>query len=290
MTDLFDLTSDSLANLIRCTEVGCTAEMLSGSELARHLLTDCVVARRRRELAKRSRERELEKAKELLELLEKQRRKPAEVVEEEQRPFSGHVFNEADLRKLKNYQPLTEEDNRPRCERCNLPLTCPKERHDREMCPLRIISCPNKSFGCLERIILSDTSKHLRETCVYEKRRCVLAETSRQRNEFISCPGCNADVQIRMMKVHDTEECPHRKVSCRNAFLGCTSMIRVNERELHEEVDTAIQIPRRCLYLAGGGTNLGIQEATDLCSGGAHILLGENELVAPWTVEYWVYR
>jgi hypothetical protein len=269
-------------------------------DLAKHLASDCTVARRRRALARKSKEREREKARQLVELLEARRRKPetVEVVDMAQpetgspkpRKFKG--FTEADLRRLENYRASspTDIDSRETCELCKLPLRGSKTRHEMTECSFRTINCPNRSFGCTAIFPLNKTSLHLREDCLYEQRRMNLAERSRAREEFVLCPGCDKEVQIRLQDKHDSEECTNRKVSCRNAFLGCKTLVRISERAQHEEVDKMAQTKRPCLFFGGGGSDLGIEEGRAYCNGGAHIHLGESDITPPWTVEYWVYR
>ena len=164
------------------------------------------------------------------------------------------------------------------CSVCSYPYKGTLKRHLSESCNMRIINCPNKSFGCQVSITLKDVLIHLLEYCDYEKKKELLAAKSRLRDELIACPGCSEEIQIRKIHKHDQEECVNRKVSCRNSYLGCQYQPRVKEKDMHEEVDKAMLIPRYCLYLGGGGSDLGHCEAEKLCHGGSHIFLGIHKL------------
>lgn len=278
------------------------AACLSMEELTRHLATDCAIAIRRRALARRSKEREKEKAKQLADLLNARRRKKPEEAEDTSVGPSRSVsdkaqskgkfkgFTEEQLKRLDNYRASTPEGKSGLCKLCGLPIQGSQLRHDSEQCSHRTIHCPNRSLGCPSSFPLNETSRHLREECSYEKKRSDLAERSRARDEMVICPGCNTEVRVRLQDEHDRDHCANRKVSCRNSFLGCNVMVRVSERAFHEEVDKMAAMKRSCLYFAGGGSDLGIEEFREVCNGGAHIYLGESDIVPPWTVEYWIYR
>ena len=283
----FDLRSDSVFPLIPCPEVGCGAAMGSKEELTRHLTRDCPIAKKRRILAQQSRERELQKARELIEELER-RRRPASPLS---LPPQGPMVLKRAASSSSAGVPTPGVPGDSVCTQCGLPIVgCSTQRHLAERCNRRIISCPNKFLGCLAEVPLNETSKHLRENCLFEEKKNEMAIRSRAKEEFVPCPACSELVQVRFINRHDNKECSNRKVSCRNAYLGCERKIRVREREMHEEIDKMMNIPRCCLYFRGGGSNLGYEEVTKHCNGGAHIFLGENDIVAPWTVQYWVYR
>ena len=70
------------------------------------------------------------------------------------------------------------------------------------------------------------------------------------------------------------EDCPNRKVHCRNYHLGCNVMVKLSERALHEIV-TEKQATRQCLYFTGLSS---------------HMALAEDDVTSPWTLEAWIYR
>ena len=76
------------------------------------------------------------------------------------------------------------------------------------------------------------------------------------------------------LKRHEIEQCDNRKVHCRNFCVGCNVMVRLKDRAIHETVSQGRQT-RSCLYLNGAGT---------------HLKLDEDDIPAPWTIEYWIYR
>ena len=61
---------------------------------------------------------------------------------------------------------------------------------------------------------------------------------------------------------------------CKNHYLGCRVMVRPSTRAQHEDVEAEAHA-RSCLYLGGQG---------------AHLLLQEDDVPSPWTVEFWVMR
>jgi len=71
------------------------------------------------------------------------------------------------------------------------------------------------------------------------------------------------------LRKHERELCGNRRVHCRNHALGCGVMVRMKDRALHEYVDG----------------NKAVRTALYLPSHGAHLAIGEDDLVCPWTAE-----
>ncbi len=71
------------------------------------------------------------------------------------------------------------------------------------------------------------------------------------------------------LRKHERELCPNRRVPCRNHALGCTVMVRLRERALHELVDG----------------NKALRPALYLPSHGAHLAIREDDIPCPWTAE-----
>jgi hypothetical protein len=216
------------------------------------------------------------------------------------------------------------------CKNCNEPVeeTMWTEHHE-SLCRNRIIFCPNKRLGCCAQILLSRVYYHLNVQavdkdraaqglpiiaepsedmfaiqhkkllmtttkptspddidttellasideygCTVERRKDVLVERSKKRRELVMCSGCGEMVQLLYLKRHERELCANRKVPCRNQCVGCNVMVRLKERGLHESVFQGRQT-RSCLYLSGECTQLAILE---------------DDIPAPWTAEFWVYK
>lgn len=98
-----------------------------------------------------------------------------------------------------------------------------------------------------------------------------LAKQFLARQVRVDCPLCGASVVAALLRKH-YETCGNRLVPCKNAALGCTTMVRPLNREWHENADHLLR-PRPCLAMPG-----------------CVVALDEDDVVAPWTAEFWIWR
>lgn len=106
--------------------------------------------------------------------------------------------------------------------------------------------------------------------------RDVRAERSRRRSsQLLECPNsCGKEVHQKMMEDHLGVDCPNRKVPCKNCEFGCPVMVRVRDRDNHENVDELLR-PRSALELSG---DIG------------YVAVSSDDIKPPWTAEFWVLR
>lgn len=263
--------------MITCPEVGCLAEFPQ-TELKRHLAKECRITKHRRQLIQQAQVRKEEKRLAALELAREAAARTgghshissnySMDFEESGSSWGRHAVEEEEP----EAEPPIPTYN---CPQCDDAVLFSKAHTHHEVCRERLVYCPNRPLGCPEEIKLSAMKAHLVGACSVEARKAELIARSNKRKELVRCAGCGDFFPLRSLAFHEAEECPNRKVACRNAHLGCQVVMRAKMLKAHQEVDNAKARIRYCLYLAGGG---------------AHISLQEDDITPPWTAEYWLYR
>lgn len=249
--------------IVTCPILEC-GKQVHQKNLQFHLNEECVSAQTRKSLLKLSAER-LAKKKELeAQLLEAEKLEMQFISKE---PFSA-----------KESKGEEKENSAPKvliCPQCGEGV---KESllsiHMKERCFFRPISCPNYGVGCNEIAIpLNNIEMHLLHECKAEKLKEEMIVKSKKRDEYIQCSTCGYQVELRNWKKHERELCENRLVQCKNHVLGCSVMVPMSERDLHELIDENYE--RFCLYFSGHGSYV-------------HVL--ESDIACPWTAEFWLYR
>eukprot|EP00938_MAST-03A_sp_MAST-3A-sp1_P000675 g675.t1 len=101
-------------------------------------------------------------------------------------------------------------------------------RHQREECPMRLVSCPK----CNEAVAFQNLSSHLSTRCTAIKRRDELAETRRVRLENPTCKLCGESVSSMLaLKEHMKDTCRKRKIPCPN--YPCTRVLYPHDLNFH---------------------------------------------------------
>jgi hypothetical protein len=162
------------------------------------------------------------------------------------------------------------------CEDCGVELVQGRQlnEHKESGCKMRKIFCPNRSFGCVDVIPISLCQEHLKNDCVYERRKELMINNSKLRRELIICNGCGSPTPLCELRKHEEDRCVNRYAPCRNASLGCEVRVRLEDRALHEHISDSSTC-RSTLYMGPGGS---------------HIFINEDDMSPPWTVEYWICR
>lgn len=265
------MANNCTTNDMKCPEVGCNASF-SRHELKRHLAKECRIAKHRRFLIQQAQIRKEEKKLEAIESA-----KSASTAA----PFYSHYDDYDDstypIHDSHCSDPGPEAAQFPvfTCTLCQESMPFSKSVSHSDSCKCRVIYCPNRVYGCDMEVAFLDLVSHLHDHCSVEKRKSQLIARSNKRKELVRCVGCGDYFPLRDLKLHEVESCPNRKVACCNAHLGCQVIMRASLRKAHEQVDNAKARIRYCLYFAGTG---------------AHIALQEDDVVPPWTTEYWMYR
>ena len=145
-------------------------------------------------------------------------------------------------------------DKCPDCEEEMKPTRL--RAHLLSFCPYRIVYCTNRPMGCKDELPLALLQLHLQTECKIEIKKDEMVQKSNNKELFL-CPGCSLEIPMTRYKRHQKDSCINRKVPCKNCKLGCRVMVRPNERERHEFVDSSAGGGvRSCLYLAGQGSHL----------------------------------
>lgn len=155
------------------------------------------------------------------------------------------------------------------CSLCNELLPFSNSSSHQISCPFRSITCPNFGVGCNESSIpLNRIQFHLEEECFAEKLKQEMICRSLNRNKLVQCSTCGYQVELRLWKRHERELCENRLVPCKNSHLGCSTLVPLNERHLHESIDESYE--RCCIYFSGHGSFMKIEE---------------SDIVPPWSAE-----
>lgn len=254
------------SNLVVCFEAGCNATFPQ-NELKRHLDCECRVVLRRKKLLK---DADLRKGDQDSRVVVDHG--PLDADEGD----SESISSENGSWKAKPGIPYEQNTSSMYvCPLCEESFPSSKSDTHKDLCQARIVFCPNRSYGCSVGVKFSGIRCHLLNECIAERRKIELIERCNKRKELVRCVGCGDLFPLRDLRHHEEHDCHNRKVPCRNAHLGCPVVLRASMRKAHEEVDNLRARTRYCLYLSGAG---------------AHIALNEDDIVAPWTAEYWMYR
>ncbi len=251
-------------------------------QLRKHLDKDCVIAKKRRGLL------ESAKLRKLTALEEEHQARLDEQLRQQQLKQAQLDAAAAALLEVRSTDVITTdaaasaEEKEPElpqfvvCPQCSESVKNSQlVPHLKEKCSMRKIMCPNIHSGCDQRLIpLSLLQHHLQFNCRAEQLRDEMIARSKVRYEPMQCTACGEFVPAMLLRKHEVERCENRRVPCRNQCLGCNVMVRLRERDLHEQVDGKRQL-RYALYLG---------------SHGAHLAIQEDDIPCPWTAEYWVYR
>ena len=266
--------------MVQCQEHGCNA-ILPQNEMKEHIKNGCVAAKKRRVLATVSIKRKEEQQKEALLRIEAMRSKPA-------LPFQQQNNYEDISSDLNADRVSTPEDDihhcRPKppplemamvqCDKCKDMLPTDTLKVHCKECRFRLIFCSNRHLGCMDEVPFCELHQHLRKSCPVEKHKNELVLRSRKRRKVVKCPGCGDGFELQYLRHHESNECPNRKVPCRNHALGCNFIVRLKDRKGHEDVNTGIK-PRPCLFFDGQDTRMMIEE---------------DDITPPWTAQFWIYR
>ena len=238
---------------VTCKEPGCGA-IMPKSEMKRHLLRDCLSVKRRDRMALNALNR------------------PAPPLPETE-PVSTEMLA---TQRTKTVDPIRRPVEQVTCEDCGESVVRgrPWVEHRESGCRMRLIYCPHRAYGCDAVVPLCKVSDHLKKECEVEKRREFMVQNSKLRRELVVCTGCGASLPLFELRQHEEDLCSNRYVPCRNAHLGCAAMVRLKDRAQHEQVD-GMATRRSVLYLGPGGS---------------HLFVNEDDMVPPWTVEYWIFR
>ena len=266
-------------NDVCCPEHDCNA-IFSADQLKQHLAVECIGTKRRKALVEQSKvrkEREKEQLRLMHETLDKSKditNVPVVSTLDDELSFSF----EMDKKNIEIAPPQSPEEKvitKFPCESCGYFIEGNNmSQHMISTCPMRLIYCPNVEGGCQMKVSYALLENHIKHECVVEKFKNELIAKAALRCAPVKCIGCGKTFQIKNLSKHESNECVNRKVPCRNAHLGCTTMVRSKDRARHEEVDGKSKI-RYCLYLSGEGSYLD---------------LSEDDLRCPWTAEFMIYR
>jgi hypothetical protein len=249
---------------VKCPEAGCGCVMRL-KELRRHRDEDCVISVKRKALLenaalkkkleeerkqrefeemkmKRLRELEQEKKRKLKLLEAEKKRRQEQELREKENPESTTDMETEEL-----YLPISPpqppmDSNFTICEQCNESVKASQLKlHLIQSCRMRKVLCPNAHCGCdvgMVGVELALLQEHLKSNCLGTLKRDEMIARSKLRLEAVQCVFCGSlDVPLRFLRKHENEECPNRRVPCRNAHLGCTKMNKLSERRLHEHLD-----------------------------------------------------
>jgi hypothetical protein len=269
-------------NDISCPEHDCNA-IFSADHLKIHLATECLAARRKKKLADQAKMR---KAKE--EEAIRQAQEAALVYVEPKKAPIKDTFVLDDV-SVGDMQPGSRPESPPLppspvkekevsegpCTACGRVIQFSQMNdHMTSSCSSRLVYCPNHHGGCSSRIPYNLIDQHLKNTCMIEALKNEMIAKAAARCVQVRCVGCGKSFEVKHLAKHELMDCVQRKVPCRNAHLGCATMVRQKDRHKHEEVDGKAKI-RYCLYLTGEGSYLDLRE---------------DDLRCPWTCEFWLYR
>ena len=262
--------------LITCPEIGCGASFPS-TELGQHQQSECAVILHRRRLVAQAQQRKQDKL-EAAQAVAAAAAAAKAAASSAALPSYGYDYAET----YGHYAPAPAEEAPPEpeappymCPLCAETMLHAQRQQHALSCRLRPVYCPNRPFGCMLEVTLAAVQMHLLHDCRIEKRKAVMVARCNKRREAVRCVGCGDFFPLAELRVHESELCANRKVACRNAHLGCLVTMRASKIKAHEEVDNAKARVRYCLYLNGLG---------------ASIALHEDDVPAPWTAEYWLYR
>ena len=265
--------------MVQCQEHGCSA-VLPQNELKDHLKHGCVFAKKRRSMAAVSVKRREDIQNETLKRIEAHKSKPALPFQQNNlRHLSDEVDNVSSSEDIeiqfKPKPPPVEEEELVQCFECKDMIRHDKMKfHDSDECRFRKIYCSNRHLGCMEEVSFCELNQHLKQSCAVEEHKEELVRRSRKRREEVKCPGCGDLIELQYLRHHENTACPNRKVPCRNHALGCNVVVRLKDRQDHENVNNGVK-PRPCLFFDGQDTRM---------------LVEENDITPPWTTELWVYR
>lgn len=138
-----------------------------------------------------------------------------------------------------------------------------------------------------------------RTACRETQQRNELARKFLRRQVTVECPICGDLIAASLLRKHRDNECRNRLVPCKNAASHCCPvMVRPLNRAWHENVDHLLA-PRTCLSWPGPFASRRCQTApvtttqktsTASSSGSPYVAIDEEDVNAPWTTEYWLWR
>lgn len=160
------------------------------------------------------------------------------------------------------------------CPQCHKHVARSLQDHFMNDCVMVPVQCPNRPLGCDKTVPLFVLQAHLCNDCVGERVKDDMAKRAKERRSMIHCPGCGVEVMVMHLSSHQRNDCPNRKVPCRNWQFGCQRLVRAKDMDLHTMIDAAL-LPRA--FLEFGGAN-------------ARIVLDEEDVDPPWSVEFWLWR
>jgi hypothetical protein len=277
------LIKDCQEKLVLCPEYGCGVRMPQ-NEIQNHLLLGCKVTRARRVMTQSS----IRRHDEINQLIQEKMMPSASsslqvsavVSSSTSRPSSPPTTPSPSPSPSSHQQkstivpPPEEIITCPDCHERLPPQHSNLNKHQQLFCSYRKVFCLNRHLGCDVEVPLVHLDHHLTHDCEVEMKKEQFIQRSKKRLELVQCPGCGENFPLGKLSKHEREECLNRKVPCRNAILGCPVMVRLKDRKLHEDVHSSIR-PRSCLYFNGSDT---------------HVLFKEDDILPPWTIEFWIYR
>lgn len=189
-----------------------------------------------------------------------------------------HLANSCISSPKRNGTALEEEARKPRAEECpachSISPASEMSEHLANRCPMRIIPCPKKIFGCRYQIRATDIALHLCRDCPVQKDREQYVSRHISRRERVRCPDCGYTVVRQYFNTHQSSKCPNRLVPCKHWRLGCRAVLRLAAMDAHLQVAQLLG-DRACLAFDGGK---------------AYIALSEEDRKPPWTVELLIWQ
>lgn len=123
-----------------------------------------------------------------------------------------------------------------------------------------------------------------------------LARQFLERQVQIECPVCGDLIPAGLLRKHRSQVCRNRLVPCKNAIHGCPVLVRPINRAWHEKADHLLR-PRSCLQLPGPFALVDRPTKDAMRDDDfqrkfpcGHVAIDEDDVQAPWTAEYWLWR
>ncbi len=261
--------------MVTCPNLGC-GHRLNLQNLRWHLQEECVFAVQRKQLIEQATLRALKRQEEenaKIQLALQFKKAERKLDQGSTFAYQDHFVAEEEER--------GKDENHPHnsvvvvCSDCGEAMRESQLTwHLKDSCSFRKIMCPNFGCGCNAMDIpLLKIREHLATDCKAEKLKEKFIKQCKDRLEHVMCSTCGEQVQLCYFRQHNREKCPNRLVPCRNHHLGCPILVPLRERHLHEHVDENYE--RYSVYFPGHG---------------AYLNVSENDVVEPWTAEFWIYR